>query len=41
MELETAGKAGDVVLCSALIKQLPATFTVASQSINKHLESFS
>jgi PAS domain S-box-containing protein len=39
--LETAGKAGDATLCSALIKELPATFTVASQSINKHLESLS
>jgi HPt (histidine-containing phosphotransfer) domain-containing protein len=39
--LETACKGGDATLCSALIKELPATFTVATQSINKHLESLS
>jgi CheY-like chemotaxis protein len=39
--LETAGKAGDATLCSELIKQVPTTFTLASQSINKHLESLS
>ena len=39
--LETAGKAGDAPLCAALTKELPATFAVAAQSINKHLESFS
>jgi PAS domain S-box-containing protein len=37
MELETAGKAGDVILCSALIKQLPATFAGAAAAIQCHL----
>ena len=39
--LETAGKAGDATLCSALIMELPETFALASQRIHKHLESFS
>ena len=38
--LETAGKAGDATLCCALIKELPEAFTLASQRIHKHLESF-
>jgi CheY-like chemotaxis protein/HPt (histidine-containing phosphotransfer) domain-containing protein len=39
--LETAGKSGDAALCCALTKELLEIFTLASQSIHKHLESFS
>jgi HPt (histidine-containing phosphotransfer) domain-containing protein len=40
-ELELAGKAGDAARCSALSTVLPTTFMLASQRINKHLESLS
>jgi CheY-like chemotaxis protein len=35
--LETAGKSGDATLCSALSKELPATFTAAAGQIEKAL----
>ena len=38
--LESAGKDGDAPLCRSLTKELPEAFTLASQRIHKHLESF-